>query len=69
MTRDMRRSPTIIMDRREAIREAFRRARGSDAVLITGKGTDPCICVEDGKKIPWSEAQVVREEVERLLGL
>ncbi|HWP61182.1 MAG TPA: UDP-N-acetylmuramoyl-L-alanyl-D-glutamate--2,6-diaminopimelate ligase, partial [Candidatus Paceibacterota bacterium] len=66
MTPEMSSAPTIIMDRREAIREALSRARASDAVLITGKGTDPCICIEDGKKIPWSDAEVVREEIAAL---
>ena len=33
----------IIMDRREAIREAFKHAKTGDAVIITGKGTDPYI--------------------------
>jgi UDP-N-acetylmuramoyl-L-alanyl-D-glutamate--2,6-diaminopimelate ligase len=60
-------NPEIIMDRREAIRRALSLARASDAVLITGKGTDPCICSADGKQIPWSDADVVREELEKLL--
>lgn len=63
----MRRKPEIIMDRREAIANAFSRARGGDAVLITGKGTDPCICVARGAKIPWSDAAVAREELRTLL--
>ena len=67
MTADMQRTPTIIMDRREAVRVALARARHGDAVLITGKGTDPCICVAHGKKIPWSDAEVAREELEKLL--
>jgi UDP-N-acetylmuramoyl-L-alanyl-D-glutamate--2,6-diaminopimelate ligase len=60
------RAPEIIMDRRLAIRLALSRARASDAVLITGKGTDPCICVANGGRIPWSDARVVREELESL---
>ena len=60
------RNLTIIMDRREAIREALTRAKASDVVLISGKGTDPCICVENGRKIPWSDADVAREELRRL---
>ena len=56
----------IIMDRREAIREALKMAKPGDAVLISGKGTDPCICVENGKKIPWNDAEVVRDELKRL---
>ncbi|MDE2038351.1 MAG: UDP-N-acetylmuramyl-tripeptide synthetase [Patescibacteria group bacterium] len=59
--------PTVIMDRRAAIREAVRRARTGEAVLITGKGTDPYIMGPKGSKTPWSDARVAREEVEALL--
>lgn len=58
--------PTIIMNRREAIREALKRAKTGDAVLITGKGTDPYIMGPNGTKTPWSDAQVAREELESL---
>jgi len=57
----------IIMDRREAIRAALRAARPGDAVLITGKGTDPFIMGPKGSKEPWSDAEVVREELELLI--
>jgi UDP-N-acetylmuramoyl-L-alanyl-D-glutamate--2,6-diaminopimelate ligase len=57
---------TVLVDRREAIREAFRRAKNGDAVLITGKGTDPYLMGPNGSKIPWNDANVVREEL-RLL--
>ena len=56
--------PTIIMDRRLAIREAIRRAKSGDAVIISGKGTDPYIMGANGKKTPWSDAGVAREELE-----
>jgi UDP-N-acetylmuramoyl-L-alanyl-D-glutamate--2,6-diaminopimelate ligase len=59
--------PTIIMDRREAIREAVKRAKTGDAVLITGKGTDPYIMGEKGTKMPWSDARVAKEEIEKTL--
>lgn len=59
--------PTIIMDRREAIREALKLARTGDVVLITGKGTDPYIMGPRGTKAPWSDAAVAREELEKLL--
>jgi UDP-N-acetylmuramoyl-L-alanyl-D-glutamate--2,6-diaminopimelate ligase len=59
--------PEIIMDRRAAIRTALGKARAGDAVLITGKGTDPYIMGARGKKTPWSDAVVVREELERLV--
>lgn len=61
------REPRIIMDRREAIRTALSLAKKDDAVLITGKGTDPYIMEASGKKTPWSDAVVVREELEKLL--
>ena len=66
MTIDMTRAPHIIMDRREAIRTALSLARSGDAVLITGKGTDPYIMEANGAKTPWSDAQVVREELGKL---
>ncbi len=67
MAAGMQRKPRIIMNRREAIAEALKLAKKGDAVLITGKGTDPYIMQAQGKKLPWSDAQVVREELEKLL--
>ena len=61
----MKRSPTIIMDRRGAIAKAISLAKPGDAVLITGKGTDPNICGPRGTKTPWSDARVAREELEK----
>lgn len=66
MASGMKRTPEIIMDRREAIRAALAAARPGDAVLISGKGTDPFIMGPHGSKLPWSDAGVVREELERL---
>ena len=67
MTRDMRRTPEIIMDRRAAIRHALSLAKAGDAVLISGKGTDPFIMGAKGSKIPWSDAEVAREELKSFL--
>ncbi|MBI5003823.1 UDP-N-acetylmuramyl-tripeptide synthetase [Candidatus Kaiserbacteria bacterium] len=67
LARGMKRTPEIIMDRREAIAAALRLARTGDAVLISGKGTDPCICGPQGSKIPWSDAAVAREELQKIL--
>ncbi len=67
MAKDMKRAPTIIMDRREAIAYALAKAPAGASVLITGKGTDPYIMLANGKKLPWSDAQVVREELKKLL--
>lgn len=66
MAAGMKRTPRIIMDRREAIRTALSLARPGDAVLVTGKGTDPYIMEANDTKTPWSDAQVVREELEKL---
>lgn len=57
---------TIIMDRREAIRTALSRAEPGDAVYVTGKGTDPYIMEADGKRTPWDDAAVAREELTKL---
>jgi UDP-N-acetylmuramoyl-L-alanyl-D-glutamate--2,6-diaminopimelate ligase len=56
-----------ILDRREAIREALKLAKQNDLVIITGKGCEPWICGAKGKKIPWDDRQVVREEFEKLV--
>jgi len=66
IARGMQTTPEIIMDRRAAIARAFDLAHSpEDAVLITGKGTDPSICIENGKRIPWSDAEVAREELQK----
>ncbi|MDO8604480.1 MAG: UDP-N-acetylmuramyl-tripeptide synthetase [bacterium] len=56
----------IILDRRLAIASALIRARTGDTVIITGKGTDPYIMEADGKKTPWDDAQVAREELQKI---
>ena len=66
MAEGMQREPRIIMDRREAIAAALSLAKTDDSVLITGKGTDPYIMGPHGSKTPWSDAQVVREELKKL---
>lgn len=55
-----------ILDRREAIKEALKTAKTGDRVIITGKGCEPSIYGPKGKKIPWDDRQVAREEFERL---
>jgi UDP-N-acetylmuramoyl-L-alanyl-D-glutamate--2,6-diaminopimelate ligase len=66
MKAGMRREPQVIMDRREAIRTALGLAQPGDTVLITGKGTDPYIMQAQGKKLPWSDASVVSEELKKM---
>lgn len=55
-----------IADRREAILKALSLAKEGDLVLITGKGAEQYICLADGKKIPWDDRRIVREELSRL---
>lgn len=56
-----------ITDRKEAIQKALSLAKESEdthlhlLVLITGKGCEQFICVENGKKIPWDDRKMVRE--------
>lgn len=56
----------IILHRREAISHALSLAKEGDAVIITGKGTDPYIMGPNGEKTPWSDATVVKEELRKL---
>jgi UDP-N-acetylmuramoyl-L-alanyl-D-glutamate--2,6-diaminopimelate ligase len=62
----IKKKPLVILDRRAAIREALREAKSGDAVLITGKGTDPYIMGPGGSKEEWSDKKVVEEELEKL---
>jgi len=61
MAAPMRKKPTIILDRRNAITHAIAQAQQGDVVLITGKGTDPYIMGPHGTKEPWSDKKVVEE--------
>lgn len=75
MVKGMKLKPEIIMDRREAIRTALLTAfaagekndQQNAVVLLTGKGTDPYIMEAQGKKTPWSDSKVAKEELKKLL--
>lgn len=56
----------VILDRRGAIRKAFSLSRAGDAVIITGKGTDPYIMEAGGKKTPWDDTTIAKEELKRM---
>ncbi len=58
--------PLVILDRREAIRQALKIAKPNNVVLITGKGTDPYIMGPNNSKQPWSDAEIVKEELNKL---
>ena len=55
-----------ILDRGQAIREALASARPNDIVVITGKGSEPSICIAGGKQMPWDDRRVVRAEFKNL---
>jgi len=55
-----------INDRREAIAKALTLAKAGDLVLITGKGAEQYICLANGKKIPWDDRRIVREELAKI---
>jgi UDP-N-acetylmuramoyl-L-alanyl-D-glutamate--2,6-diaminopimelate ligase len=55
-----------ILDRRQAIRQALLFATPGDVVIITGKGCEPWICWEDGRKEPWDDREVIKEELKKL---
>lgn len=68
MEREIKKKPVLkILDRREAIHYALKVAEKDSAVLISGKGTDPYIMEANGKKTPWSDAEVAKEELEKVL--
>jgi len=53
---------TEVVDRHEAIKKALDIAKKGDTVLITGMGHEK-FRIENGKKIPWNDADVVKEIV------
>ncbi len=57
----------IIMDRRLAIQTALQAAAPGGYVLISGKGTDPYIMGPHNTRQVWSDAEVVEEELAKLV--
>ncbi len=51
----------IIEDRRNAIKKAISLAKENDIVLITGKGSEQAIAVQNGRLIPWDDRMVVKK--------
>ncbi|MDP3996596.1 MAG: UDP-N-acetylmuramyl-tripeptide synthetase [bacterium] len=68
--------PEIILDRRQAIRRSLVLAHNECSktetngkeivVLITGKGSDPYIMGPRRERTPWSDTEVVREELKKM---
>jgi UDP-N-acetylmuramoyl-L-alanyl-D-glutamate--2,6-diaminopimelate ligase len=56
----------VVVDRREAIALALARAEPGDTVVIAGKGHEQGQEFEDGRKIPFDDREVAREELWKL---
>ncbi len=57
-----------VIDREQAIKKALREAQKDDVVIITGKGAEEVMAVGADKFIPFSDRNIVREELERMFG-
>ena len=55
----------VIEDRRNGIKKAISLANKNDVVLITGKGSEQSIVI-GGKRYPWDDRVVVREELKNI---
>ncbi len=51
----------IEIDREKAIKLAIKMAKKGDIVVITGKGTEPCIVQANGKELLWDDREVTRK--------
>lgn len=56
----------LINDRQEAIDRAIAFAKPGDAVIITGKGSEPVMAVKGGKKVPWDDRKAARLALNKL---
>ena len=55
----------VTLDRRNGIKRAISLANKNDVVLITGKGSEQSIVI-GGKRYPWDDRTVTREELNKL---
>ncbi|MCX6721989.1 MAG: UDP-N-acetylmuramoyl-L-alanyl-D-glutamate--2,6-diaminopimelate ligase [Candidatus Staskawiczbacteria bacterium] len=55
-----------VLDRKEAIEKAVMVAKPGEVVIITGKGSEPWMCLENGKKIPWDDRKIARDFLNKI---
>ena len=58
--------PHLILDRKMAIRKALMSVQYDDAVIISGKGSEPWMIVSGDQKIRWDDRKIVRDEIKKL---
>lgn len=56
---------SVVIDRRQAIEKALSLTPDGGVALISGKGTDPFIMGPDGTKEEWSDAEVVKQSMQK----
>ena len=61
--KSMKKKPTIIVDRRSAIRHAILSANDGDIVAIIGKGPE-CYSILNVVYSPFNESEIIREALE-----
>lgn len=61
--KSIKNEPTVIIDRRTAIRHAILSANDGDIVAIIGKGPE-CYSISNGVYSPFNEGEIIREALE-----
>lgn len=56
----------FVLNRREAIERALRAAKEGDSVIMSGKGAEPWMHMENGKKVRWNDGEIAREALDKL---